>query len=56
MGAPCTLGNRDVIWMARIASAGVIMRIEVTILPEKRPAGTQSMFVRYIGAIVSFSM
>jgi len=40
------LGRRLVIWMARIASLGVNGGIETTILPAKRPAGAQSMFVR----------
>src|SRR5262249_2885916 len=38
-GAPCTAGKRVVIWMARIASAGFIGRIETTMGPWNRPAG-----------------
>src|SRR6185312_3712853 len=50
-GAPCTEGNREVICTARIASAGFIGRIDTTIGPEKTPAGTQGMLVRYIGTL-----
>ena len=35
-GAPCTEGKREVIWIARIASAGVNGRIDTTSGPAKR--------------------
>src|SRR6185295_8950301 len=38
-GAPCTRGYREVISIARIASAGLNGRMETTSLPRKRPAG-----------------
>src|SRR5205823_4601448 len=38
-GAPCTAGKRVVIWMARIASAGVSGRMETTMGPWNGPAG-----------------
>jgi hypothetical protein len=38
-GAPCTAGNRVVIWMARIASAGFSGRIDTTSGPWNGPAG-----------------
>jgi hypothetical protein len=50
-GAPCTDGNLDVICTALIASAGFIGRIETTIGPEKTPAETHGMLVRYIGTL-----
>ena len=48
-GAPCTAGNREVIWIARMACWGFNGRIETTIGPEKRPAGVQAILVRYMG-------
>ena len=42
--------------MARMASAGLKERIDTTIPPLKRPAGTQSMLVRYIGTVRSSSI
>ena len=50
-GAPCTEGNREVICIARIASAGFIGRIDTTIGPWNTPAGTHGMLVRYIGTL-----
>ena len=42
--------------MARMASDGVIGRIETTSGPEKRPAGRQATAVRYIGTFTPCSM
>ena len=50
-GAPCTAGNRVVIWMARIASAGFSGRIDTTMGPWKGPAGIVAIEVRYIGTV-----
>src|SRR4051812_15390654 len=55
-GAPCTDGKRDVIWMARMASAGVKARIDTTIGPWNGPAGTVSTLVRYMVTIPPASM
>src|SRR5215213_7614129 len=48
-GAPCTEGKREVIWMARIASAGRKGRIETTSGPWNGPAASVGMLVRHIG-------
>src|SRR5215470_16532518 len=50
-GAPCTAGKRVVIWMARMASAGFIGRIETTMGPWNGPAGAVAIEVRYIGTV-----
>src|SRR6516225_12494184 len=50
-GAPCTEGKRVVIWIARMASAGFIGRIETTSGPWNGPAATVSTEVRYIGTV-----
>ena len=50
-GAPCTDGKRVVIWIARIALAGVIGRIETTIGPWNSPASAVAIEVRYIGTL-----
>src|SRR5215467_2730464 len=50
-GAPCTAGNRVVIWMARMASAGFIGRIDTTTGPWNGPAGVVAIEVRYIGTV-----
>ena len=46
IGAPCTRGKREVISMARMALATVKLRIDTTMRPWKRPAGTVSSPVR----------
>src|SRR5438105_10691867 len=51
IGAPCTAGKRVVIWMARIASAGVSGRMETTMGPWNGPAWTVAIEVRYIGTV-----
>ncbi len=50
-GAPCTDGNRVVICTARIASRGVIGRIDTTIGPRNGPASFVAIDVRYIGTL-----
>src|SRR5262252_7096363 len=50
-GAPCTAGKRVVIWMARIASAGFIGRMDTTMGPWNGPAGAVAIEVRYIGTV-----
>src|SRR5262249_38464925 len=50
-GAPWTVGNRVVILMARLASAGRIGRIDTTIGPWNGPAGAVAILVRYIGTV-----
>src|SRR5262245_32627912 len=44
-GAPCTDGKRVVIWTARMASAGVIGRIDTTMGPRNGPAGVVAIDV-----------
>ena len=44
-GAPCTDGKREVIWMARIASAGLNDRMDTTIGPWNGPDGTVGTLV-----------
>src|SRR5210317_2278042 len=53
MGAPCTAGNLELIWIDRMASFAFKGLMETTNFPENCPAGSQSIFVRYIGTIVS---
>ena len=55
-GAPCTAGNRVVIWMARIASAGFSGRIDTTSGPWNGPAGAVAIEVRYIGTVRALVM
>src|SRR3982074_2118514 len=50
-GGPGTAGKRVVIWMARMASAGFIGRIETTIGPWNGPAAVVAIDVRYIGTV-----
>ncbi len=50
-GAPCTAGKRVVIWMARMASAGFIGRMDTTMGPWNGPAGVVAIEVRYIGTV-----
>src|SRR5213595_1954129 len=50
-GAPCTAGKRVVIWMARIALAGVIGRMETTSGPWNGPTGAVGTDVRNIGTV-----
>jgi hypothetical protein len=47
-GAPCTAGKREVIWMARMASAGLSGRMLTTIGPRNGPAGLVGIEVRYM--------
>src|SRR5439155_1499001 len=55
-GAPCTSGNRDVTWIARIAAAARSGRIETTIGPWNGPAAMVGMLVRYIATLRFWSM